>query len=201
MKGAFIIVPCLVLLLMLTACSSQKNMFVLLPDQDGSVGSIEVTTDKGSYVAGKPGECVTVASSSSMPQAAPPMNEEEINAIFGQALAVEPLQPKSFLLYFKTDAFELTNGSAALMQPILDTIKETQSQDISVIGHTDTSGSKEYNFTLSTKRAGHVRDLLVEKGVDPAIIQVSSYGEADLLVPTADNVKEPRNRRVEVIIR
>jgi outer membrane protein OmpA-like peptidoglycan-associated protein len=200
MKGAVIIVPCLVMLLMLAACSPQKNIFVLLPDQDGNVGSIEVTNDKGSSVVDKPGECITVAGSSK-PQAAPAMNEEQIRATFGEALAAEPIQPQSFLLYFKTDSFELTNGSAALLQPIVDAINKTQSRDISVIGHTDTAGSKEYNLTLSTKRAQTVRDLLVEKGVDASIIQVSSYGEANLLVPTADNVKEPRNRRVEVTIR
>ncbi len=95
----------------------------------------------------------------------------------------------------------MTNGSVALLQPILDAINKTQSTDVSVIGHADRSGSKEYNFTLSTKRAQTVRDLLVEKGVDPAILEVTSYGEANPLVPTPDNVKEPKNRRVEVIIR
>jgi outer membrane protein OmpA-like peptidoglycan-associated protein len=200
MKGSVINVSCLLLLLMLTACSPQKNMFVLLPDQDGKVGSIEVVNDQGSLVVDKPGEGAVVAGSGK-PQAAPAMSEAEIKATFGAALAAEPLQPQSFLLYFKTDSFELTNGSAALLQPILEAINKTQSRDISVIGHTDRAGSKEYNFTLSTKRAESVRDLLVERGVDPAIIRVSSHGEGNPLVPTADNVKEPKNRRVEVVIR
>lgn len=200
MKGFVAIVSCLVLLLLLSACASQKSMIVLLPDQDGKVGSIEVTNEQGSQVADQAGEGVTV-DGSGKPQAAPPMSEEEIKATFGAALAVEPLPPQSFLLYFKTSSFELTNGSAALLQPILDVINKTQSTDVSVIGHADRSGSKEYNFTLSTKRAQTVRDLLVGKGVDPAILEVTSYGEANPLVPTPDNVKEPKNRRVEVIIR
>lgn len=199
MKGV-LIVPCLVLLLLLSACSSQKSMVVLLPDRDGKVGSIEVTNDKGSYTADKAGETVAVAADGK-PQAGPAMNDEQINKTFGRALAVEPLPPLSFLLYFKTNSFELTNGSRALLDPIIDAIKTRQSENISVVGHTDTEGSKEYNFTLSTKRAKTVHDLLVERGVDPAIIEVTSYGEANLLVPTADNVKEPRNRRVEVIVR
>jgi outer membrane protein OmpA-like peptidoglycan-associated protein len=200
MKGSVINVSCLLLLLMLAACSPQKNMFVLLPDQDGKVGSIEIVNDQGSLVVDKPGEGAVVAGSGK-PQAAPAMSEAEIKATFGAALAAEPLQPQSFLLYFKTDSFELTNGSAALLQPILEAINKTQSRDISVIGHTDRAGSKEYNFTLSTKRAESVRDLLVEKGVDPAIIRVSSHGEGNPLVPTADSVQEPKNRRVEVVIR
>jgi outer membrane protein OmpA-like peptidoglycan-associated protein len=201
MKGVVRKVSYLVLLLMLTACSAQQNMFVLLPDQDGKVGSIEVTNAQGSQVADQAGEGVVVAGSSGKPQAAPPMSGEEIKATFGAALAAEPSPPQSFLLYFKTDSFELTNGSAALLQPILEAINKTRSQDISVIGHTDRSGSKEHNFTLSARRAQTVRDLLVAKGADPAIIQVTSHGEGNPLVPTADNVKEPRNRRVEVVIR
>ena len=199
MKG-ILIVPCLVLLLMLSACSSQKSMIVLLPDQDGNVGSIEVTNEEGSYVVDKPGETVAVAMNSK-PQAGPAMSDEQIQETFSRALEVEPVQPLSFLLYFKTDSFELTNGSYALLDPIIEAIKTRESQDVSVVGHTDTAGSKEYNIVLSTKRAQTVHDLLVKKGVDPAIIDVTSYGEANLLVPTADNVSEPRNRRVEVIIR
>ena len=201
MKGSVIIGSCLLLLLMLTACTSQKNIFVLLPDQDGKVGSIEVANDQGSHVVDQPNAGAVVAGGSGKPQAAPAMSEEEIKATFGAALAAEPLQPQSFLLYFKTDSFELTNGSAALLQPILEAINKTGSQDISVIGHTDTAGSKEHNFTLSTRRAETVRDLLVARGVDPALIQVSSHGEGNPLVPTADNVQEPKNRRVEVVIR
>ena len=201
MKGSVIIGSCLLLLLMLTACTSQKNIFVLLPDQDGKVGSIEVANDQGSHVVDQPNAGAVVAGSSGKPQAAPAMSEEEIKATFGAALAAEPLQPQSFLLYFKTDSFELTNGSAALLQPILEAITKTRSQDISVIGHTDTVGSKEHNVILSTRRAETVRDLLVARGVDPALIQVSSHGEGNPLVPTADNVQEPKNRRVEVVIR
>ncbi len=102
MKGFVAIVSCLVLLLLLSACASQKSMIVLLPDQDGKVGSIEVTNEQGSQVADQAGECVTMAGSGK-PQAAPAMNDEQIRAAFGAALAVEPLPPQSFLLYFKTE--------------------------------------------------------------------------------------------------
>ena len=70
-----------------------------------------------------------------------------------------------------------------------------------VIGHTDTTGAGLSNVELGLKRANSVRNLLVEARLNPALIEVTSHGEADLLVPTGDDVAEPRNRRVEITIR
>ena len=73
--------------------------------------------------------------------------------------------------------------------------------DISVIGHTDTAGDKEYNFELSKRRAIAVKNLLVKQGVIKNFIKTTSHGEKNPLIKTGDNVIEPRNRRVEVIVR
>ena len=73
--------------------------------------------------------------------------------------------------------------------------------DVLVIGHTDTTGSPASNFELGLKRATTVRNILVEAGLDPAFIELISHGEEELLVPTADEVAEPRNRRVEIAVR
>ncbi len=186
--------------MLLAGCGS-KNVFVLLPDKDGTVGSFEVSNEKGSFVVDKAGEAVTVASKTSAPKARPVMSQEEINETFKEALVAEPLPPKSFLLYFKSGGAQLTAESAILVPQILDMIKERQSEDISVIGHTDRAGSKKFNFTLSTRRAEKVRDLLVSSGADVQFIQVTSHGEGNPLVPTKDNVSERRNRRVEVVVR
>jgi outer membrane protein OmpA-like peptidoglycan-associated protein len=70
-----------------------------------------------------------------------------------------------------------------------------------VVGHTDLVGTEPYNIELSSRRANHVRDLLVTKGIKPSALSVSFYGKARPLVPTRDEVPEPRNRRVEVIVR
>jgi outer membrane protein OmpA-like peptidoglycan-associated protein len=70
-----------------------------------------------------------------------------------------------------------------------------------VVGHTDTTGSRERNFELGMKRANTVRLLLIEIGLDSSAIQLASHGEAEPLVATADDVFEPRNRRVEITIR
>jgi peptidoglycan-associated lipoprotein len=73
--------------------------------------------------------------------------------------------------------------------------------DVSVIGHTDTTGEADPNVALGMRRATLIRDLLVKTGLDPGQVDVASHGEADLLVPTPDNTEEAKNRRVEVIVR
>lgn len=197
-----IVLPVLLGLLLLTlAACSCKNVFVLLPDSDGTVGSFELSNEKGSVVVDKAGKGVTVAYKDSAPTAAPTMSPEEITKIFKEALIAEPLSPKSFLLYFKKSSTQLTIQSSELIPQILKCIKERQSVDISVIGHTDTMGSKKVNFTLAAKRAGTIRDFLISKGMDGQLIQADSHGEGNLLVPTGDEISEPKNRRVEVIVR
>ena len=73
--------------------------------------------------------------------------------------------------------------------------------DVVVVGHTDTMGTPTANYELGMKRAMTVRALLVEAGLDPALIEVSSLGEADLMVKTPDDTPEPRNRRVDITVR
>ena len=106
-----------------------------------------------------------------------------------------------FILYFKHDTAELTRQSHADLKKVLRTIRERNPVDISVVGHTDTLGSKNYNYGLSLKRAEAVAALLIRDGTDPSIIEITSHGKDNLLIPTGDQVSEPRNRRVEVTVR
>lgn len=200
MKHPVHILLCLVLTALLTGCAS-RNLVVLLPDQDGTVGMIEVANAKGSMTIASPGETVAVASADRAPKAAKTMSEEKINRSFREALAAEPRRPQIFLLYFQSDSTVLTDQSTTLIPEILAAIRDRESLDISVIGHSDRAGDEEYNMLLSRKRAGHVRDQLVQKGVGARLISVTSHGENNPLVPTADNVAEPKNRRVEVVVR
>jgi outer membrane protein OmpA-like peptidoglycan-associated protein len=72
--------------------------------------------------------------------------------------------------------------------------------DVSVIGHTDTIGTRDYNYQLSLRRARKVADLLASHGVDRNMLDIESHGEDNLLVKTGDQVREPRNRRVEITV-
>jgi outer membrane protein OmpA-like peptidoglycan-associated protein len=112
-----------------------------------------------------------------------------------------PTPPERFLLYFEFGRTELTLESQPAPAKILESVQLRNSRDVRVNGHSDTVGSREDNARLSLDRAQEARDLLIEKGVDPAIIQVSSHGEGNPLIPTPDETPEPRNRRVEVLVR
>ena len=73
--------------------------------------------------------------------------------------------------------------------------------EITVIGHTDRTGSREANFQLSLERAAAVRDILLSGGIPADIIQIIGRGEIEPAVMTEDNVAESRNRRVEITVR
>ena len=190
----------LLTLFLLASCACPKNIFVLLPDSDGSVGAIELTNEKGSVLVDKAGQGLTVAGSDSPPRLAKAMSQTEIEQTFKAALAVEPLPPESFRLYFESGSTNLTAQSRELIGQILAAIKMRESVDIGVVGHCDRAGSKSYNLKLSAERAEKVRDILVERGILATWLQVTSHGEGNPLVVTSDNEACPKNRRVEVVV-
>lgn len=120
---------------------------------------------------------------------------------FTKALEAQPLPPKRFVLYFIEGGDTLTAESQAQVNAILEEIKARPAPDLSVIGHTDRVGSVTANDQLALKRAASVREMLVKRGIDAEEIQASGRGEREPLVPTADEVAEPRNRRVEILVR
>jgi outer membrane protein OmpA-like peptidoglycan-associated protein len=115
-------------------------------------------------------------------------------------MAARPPLPEHFLLYFGQGS-ELTPESKVLLATVLDRAKSRKNLDISVIGHTDTQGSADVNAALARERAETIAAELRKLGLQDAVIQVESHGERNLLVPTADEVAEPRNRRVEITLR
>lgn len=110
-----------------------------------------------------------------------------------------PLDQALFLVFFDWDKSDLTSGANDVIDAI---VKEVMSRDdvnaIKINGHTDSSGSDRYNDKLSKKRAESVRDALVARGIDPTMVVIDASGEKDLLVKTADNVREPANRRAQI---
>jgi outer membrane protein OmpA-like peptidoglycan-associated protein len=188
-------------LLFLTSCASNRNHFVLLPDPDGHVGKITLSNKGGSQVLGEAGQAVMVKTQDIAPGPPYLLTENQIKELFGEALSAQPEPPLKFLLYFKTGTSDLTEESEKLLSEILNSIKARNSTDISIVGHTDRVGSRESNYRLALDRAKGIKNLFIHKGVQPDIIEVDSHGEDNPLVNTEDEVPEPRNRRVEAIIR
>ena len=151
--------------LFLSSCS-QKTTVVLLPDPDGAVGSMTIYNDAGSVDITEPGAATVVSGKTGAPSDPKIMEESEIASTFGDALAVLPDPPEHFILYFMSGSTELREESLQLFPDILDSIRQRESQAISVIGHTDTAGDAGYNFRLSKKRAERIRELLISRGVE-----------------------------------
>lgn len=192
---------CLAILLLLSSCaSSRRDVIVLLPDDQGKTGAIIVSGAGGEKILSQPRQTVSVASGAA-PGEPTVMSEEEVRSLVGPALEALPQPPFQFILYFKHDTTELTRQSQDDLKNILRTIRERKPVDISVVGHTDTLGSKKYNYRLSLERAQAVAALLIRNGTDPSIIDITSHGKDNPLIPTGDQVSEPRNRRVEVTVR
>ena len=187
--------------LALDGCAArQKSVVVLLPEE-GSSAEVKVTNRRGTEVLNRPYQSTEVASPDKKPRVPVTLDDAKVQRLFGQALAAMPSPPVRFLLYFESDSTELTEESRDLLPQILDTIAERSPAEVAVIGHTDTMGAPERNYGLGMERAVAVADLLKSLGVAPPSLDTSSHGDSDLLVPTADEVDEPRNRRVEVTVR
>ena len=121
--------------------------------------------------------------------------------LFADALDALPKPPRNFTLNFEFDSNELTVASRALLVDVLAAVNDTRVPEVEVIGHTDTLGTKLNNVALGLRRAELIRRVLIDIGLGESLIKVTSHGEADLLIPTADGVAEPRNRRVEITVR
>jgi outer membrane protein OmpA-like peptidoglycan-associated protein len=178
-----------------------QTLAVLLPDDVGdSTGRATVSNAKGATNLETP-NAATVASTNRRPTPAKHLSDSEVHRIFGDALSALPPAPQRFTLYFRFESDELTPDSRSMVPEILESIKNHPVPELLVIGHTDTKGTMAANFDLGRKRAEMVRGVLIESGLDAWTIKIISHGETDLLVPTADDTFEPRNRRVDISVR
>jgi hypothetical protein len=108
--------------------------------------------------------------------------------------------PQSFMVFFDWDRSNLSQQAVQTIGQAAAAFKTRGSARITATGHTDTSGPENYNMALSLRRANSVKNELVRQGVPADAVQVIGRGEAGLLVQTGDGVREPQNRRVEIVI-
>jgi peptidoglycan-associated lipoprotein len=180
--------------LMIAGCAS--SYVVLLENPDGTTGEVIIKGQKGEQVLSKAHQGAPLDGSASPA----PVSKDKLSKDFGDAMAAQPRLPVSYLLYFKKDV-TLTKESKVLIPKIVAEAADRQAVDISVIGHTDTVATAELNERLSRQRAQKIIKLLQDKGIHMHAITLESHSERNLLIPTPDNTYEPRNRRVEVLIR
>ena len=107
------------------------------------------------------------------------------------------------MVYFEWDKSDLTSQAAAVIDQAVQNVRSRSNctpSSVSIVGHTDTSGSSAYNQRLSDRRATIVRDALVSRGIGTELINTDGVGETQLAKATRDGVREPLNRRSEVRI-
>jgi peptidoglycan-associated lipoprotein len=177
------------------------TLVVLLPDPETRVtGRAIVSNEFGSTDLAAP-RASSLATATAAPGAVTTMSEDEVARVFGAALAGLPPAPRHFRLQFKFESDALTDASVAMIPDILAAVRAIPVPEVAVVGHTDTMGEAKANLALGLKRAMTVRNILVQAGLAPSTVDVSSHGEADLIVKTRDKTPEPRNRRVEITVR
>ena len=186
----------LVAMLILGGCASER--IVLLPSVDGQKSAVVVRDAAGEVLLDQPYAAIKRSMDANKTYQS---SAQEVKERFAQALSAQPGRPLNYVLYFEAGGNVLTAESQAALANIRKEIAERPASEVMVIGHTDRVGSVDGNDKLSKKRAEGLLDLLIESGVPAAKLEAVGRGERDPLVPTDDEVDEPKNRRVEISVR
>jgi outer membrane protein OmpA-like peptidoglycan-associated protein len=177
---------------------TSKGTVILLPEKDGRPTAVTVQRDGKQLVLDQPYAAAKVGSQALESFQS---NQQDVEKEFGPALAAQPSGAQSFVLYFVEGKDDFTDESKRLVEQMLAEVARRPVPDVLVVGHTDAVGTDQVNDALGQRRAETVRNALIARGIPPADIRAISRGKRALAVPTPDGVAEPRNRRVEIIVR
>ena len=185
--------------LFISGCASVDTFVVLLPEEGGAANAVTVGAGSRTTVLDKPYSTAAVDKQGAIETKT--ITAEEANRTFAAALAAQPPQPVSFTLYFETNSVEVTPASRAALDALLAEVAKRPAVEVQVTGHTDRVGSEADNDRLSLQRAEAVRVMLIQRGIQASFLRAVGRGEREPLIPTPDEQAEPRNRRVEVLVR
>lgn len=182
--------------LLLTGCATSS---VTLFDNDGGAdtGSVAVLGPNGEETV-----LDTPMTSGTLTNARAKVRPvKKVKAAHQQLLAGLPRAPARFTLYFDQGTTSLTAASRPTLGKVRLEVASRPGAAVEVVGHTDTVGSGADNDRLSERRAQEISRVLASEGFDPDSLTATGRGERELLVPTADNVSNGDNRRVEIVVR
>ena len=199
MSSAWRTLAALLLAAVLAGCAIKpQGTVVLLPDAQGKDTAVTVKQAEGELLLDKPYAAAQLTNRGPLKAT---VSADQVQAQFGDALAARPLAPAQFTLYFIEGKDEFTDDSKRAIDSVLAEIARRPVPDVLVIGHTDTVGTDAFNDVLSKQRGEVVRKALLARGIQIENVVVVGRGKREPIVPTADNVAEPRNRRVEILVR
>lgn len=184
---------------LLAACAPTTRV-TLLPQADGRPSAVEVSTrEGGTQRIDQPYQVAEVSRRGRIDTDT--TTAEAVRQQHPQLLALQPPAPERYVLEFEPGTSQLTADSQTRLDEIINRARARAGGEIVVTGHTDRQGSLEDNDRLSLERARAIRSLLVERGFKAELIEAVGRGEREPLVPTDDEVAEPRNRRAELLVR
>ena len=186
-----------VLLACLAGCATEERV-ILLPEGNGGPTSLSVRQGSREVLLDRPYAATDLTIADPWRYEATP---DEVRTTFGDALAAQPARAAHFTLYFNEASDDLTEDSRGALEQMLADLAKRPVRDVVIVGHTDAVGSDQYNDALAKKRADTVKAMLVARGVAEGDIVAIGRGKRELLVPTPDGIAEPRNRRVEIVVR
>jgi len=198
-KGRLLSYTALAWAVVLSACSTTKELVVLLPGEDGQVGAVAIAAPQRTTILDTPLEAAKIDTKGQVTQGT--LSEEDVKRTFAEALAAQPPKALSFILYFVANSNEIMPNSRVTLDALLAEVAKRQAVEVQITGHTDRIGKIEDNDRLSMERAETIRDVLIKNGLHASFIRAVGRGEREPLIPTPDEQEEPRNRRVEVIVR
>lgn len=171
----------------------------LLPQADGRPSAVEVRTRDAAQVLDQPYQTADVGGRGTI--TAGNTTADALRRQYPQLVALQAVAPERFVLEFEPGSSTLTTDSQARLGDIIERARARSGGEIVVTGHTDRQGTLEANDKLSLERAQAIRSLLIERGFKAELIEAVGRGEREPLVPTDDEVAEPRNRRAELLVR
>jgi outer membrane protein OmpA-like peptidoglycan-associated protein len=177
-----------------------RTTVVLMPDEDGKVGAVSVSTASGTQMIDEAFSYTTVDGTNVAPSKARTMSRDAIDMAYGALLKVQPRKPRTFILHFLLDKTVLTEESKAVLPAMFGAVRERKPTRITIFGHADATGSQERNLKLSADRAEAAANLL--RTNDPTLddIELQYFGDTKPLIQSGPRAPEPRNRRVEIMI-
>lgn len=187
---------------LLAGCAAPGTRVVLLPQEDGSPSAVVVRSKGGGeQLVSQPYQRATALVGSTGTPTLDQANPAELREENRQLFELAPPKPQRFDLYFDAGGTVLTQESQRALDGVVAAALGRPGADITVTGHTDTQGPMPQNDELALRRAEEFKLLLVRSGFPAARIEAVGRGERELAVPTADDVEEPRNRRVVIVVR